>query len=169
MSEHPNIAQARAIVTAASVLVWSLYDNGDLSVDQHGPISLALGVAEMGIKDVLELTEEVARLKVGLTSLQNLIFNYRSARDRLIDPNGYLTDDQLLSLIRQKNTADRLLAVKVHVDYPDSDMPDVRAALHAAQDWIRQAAHLDDCALQNGGSCSCGKSDLTRGRRKEGS
>ncbi len=35
--------------------------------------------------------------------------------------------------------------------------------LKQAQAWIRKAGHLDDCALQYGGACSCGKSDLTRG------
>lgn len=88
-----NIAQARAIVIAASQLTWSLYVSGDLSVDQHGPISLALSVAEAGIKDVEELMDR----------------------------------------------------------------------LQAARAWIRKAGHLGDCALQYGGACSCGKSDLTRG------
>jgi hypothetical protein len=39
--------------------------------------------------------------------------------------------------------------------------------LAAMQAWIRKAGHQDDCALQYGGSCSCGKSDLLRGANNE--
>ena len=35
-----------------------------------------------------------------------------------------------------------------------------RVALGRA--WIRQVVHLDTCALQNGGPCTCGRSDLLR-------
>jgi hypothetical protein len=38
--------------------------------------------------------------------------------------------------------------------------------LDAAQRWIRKAGHQGDCALQYGGACSCGWSDLTRGARE---
>lgn len=31
--------------------------------------------------------------------------------------------------------------------------------------WIARAPHLDDCALQYGSSCSCGKTELTREQR----
>lgn len=37
--------------------------------------------------------------------------------------------------------------------------------LQAMQAWMRRATHLDDCALQNGGPCDCGKSDLLRGTK----
>ena len=36
--------------------------------------------------------------------------------------------------------------------------------LAAAQAWIRDAPHRDDCALQHGSHCSCGKTKLTRER-----
>jgi len=75
-----NIEQARRIVTAASQLAWSLYASGDLSVDQHGPIVLALGVAEAGIKDVEELMDERGRRLAELEAARAVV---ETVRDNL--------------------------------------------------------------------------------------
>lgn len=37
-----------------------------------------------------------------------------------------------------------------------------RADVARLRDFVRRAPHLDDCALQHGSSCSCGKTALTR-------
>lgn len=58
MSTPTNIERARQIVTAASQLAWSLYANGDLSVDQHSGIAYGLDVADEGIKAVEALVAE---------------------------------------------------------------------------------------------------------------
>ena len=58
MSTLDNIARARQIVSAASQLAWSLYANGDLSVDQHSGIAYGLDVADAGIKAIEVLVAE---------------------------------------------------------------------------------------------------------------
>ena len=117
MSTLDNINRARQIVTAASQLTWSLYANGDLSVDQHAGIAYGLDVADEGIKAVETLTAE---REAAYTALANLTTQTSA------DYSALLTE------------------------------------LAAAQAWIRDAPHRDDCALQYGSHCSCGKTTLTR-------
>lgn len=92
-----NIEQARRIVTAASQLAWSLYASGDLSVDQHDPISLALGVAEAGIKDVETLMDRVSTLESQLGQAHQEIERLEAENEQLryaLDGTTALLEDR---------------------------------------------------------------------------
>lgn len=77
-----NIAEARQIVTAASQLAWSLYVGDQLSAEQHEPISLAIDVAEMGIKHVEELNDELQAARATIDR-QRRVIEQAQERERI--------------------------------------------------------------------------------------
>lgn len=116
MSTLDTIARARQIVTAASQLTWSLYANGDLSVDQHDPIAQALGVADEGIKAVEVLVAERDAALADAAALRNAAdqFHYAVAVNRLFDDRfderTIERSKALMDLVKQPHPGAALLA-----------------------------------------------------------
>ena len=79
---------------------------------------------------------------------------FRQALEAQLDPTRPIRDRHMEAhaLLEQKHPGAPFLA----------RINDTKALLGAARAWIRQAPHHHDCALQYGGCCSCGKSDVGR-------